>query len=684
MPESAPYPSDRTGPLRADNLRCELLAAPRGLDVDAPRFSWALTGGGNGAFQSACEIIVGDSAQDVAAGIGSHWQSGRIETDTQLHIAYAGKPLASDEVLYWTVRVWDGSGTASDFAEVQTLMTGLRRRDDWQADWIARYFVLPAGREAPSDNFYDNRWQARPADHMRREFIVGDRPVRAVLYITALGLYRAFINGTRIGDDVMAPGWTDYHQRVLYQSFDVTDLVQADRNALGVILGEGWYSGRVGHNQRRAGNHYGGRPVLFCQLNLHFADGTTATVTSDSGWKTAQGPICYSDFLVGENYDARRELPGWNRPFYDDSAWQPVEVFTPEPREPVLTPEKCPPAREMQRLACRRIGQSANGAWIYDTGQNIAGYVELSVSASPGDRFTLRHAERLDAEGELYTANLRHAVAIDHYVAKGAARETFTPHFTFHGFQYVELSLPDGIAPETVELTAIAIWTDLPETGGLETGSELVNQLISNIAWSQRDNFLSVPTDCPQRDERLGWSADAQVFWRTAGFGMDVSRFFRQMGRRHHGCAIARWRLHRYRTVAPAQSLSPDRPAGRTWLGRRAGDHRLAALFALCRQGATGWNLSSPQALAGAYRQCQSRFPARQRRLQQLRRLAECRAGLGPHHGGDRLLGACRGPHDPDRHKRSAKPRTGWPMPTWRRPFARRTTAPLSARTATF
>ncbi len=556
MLENARFPSDSTDSLRPVDLRCELLVEPRGLNTDKPRFSWALAGGGNDAVQSAYEIVVGANADDVAKGRGSHWQSGKIASNAQLHIPYAGVPLQSDEELFWSVRVWGGAGAVSDVAAPRTFMTGLLARGDWHADWIARYFVLPAGREAPSDNFYDNRWQARPADNVRREFATREAPVRATLYITALGLYQAFINGTRVGDDVMAPGWTDYHQRVIYQSFDVTELVDAGQNAIGVVLGEGWYSGRVGHNQRRAGNHYGGRPALFCQLNLHFADGSQARIVSDNDWKTAQGPICYSDFLVGELYDARLEMPGWNRAGFDDGTWQPVEVFAPEPREPVLTAEKCPPAREKRRLAGKRVGRSRNGGWIYDFGQNIAGYVELALTASQGDRVTLRHAEWRDAEGELYTDNLRHAVAIDHYVAKGSGRELFKPHFTFHGFQYAELTLPDGIDPDTVDVTAIAIWTDLPETGSFESGNPLVNQLISNIVWSQRDNFLSVPTDCPQRDERLGWSADAQVFWRTAGYAMDVSSFFAKW---HDDIVDAQLPDGAFTDIAPSRPLNPYR-----------------------------------------------------------------------------------------------------------------------------
>ncbi|KZM48480.1 alpha-L-rhamnosidase [Labrenzia sp. OB1] len=508
------------------DLRCELLAAPVGLNTETPRFGWALESGRNEDRQTAYEICVGDDADAVAQGCGNFWSSGKVASDAQLHIPYDGRPLTSDLTLHWSVRVWNRDDQPSAWAGPASLMTGLMQRGDWDAQWIARYFVLPAGREIPADTLYDNPWQARPADYLRREFSLRGPLIRATVYVTALGLYELYLNGKRVGDEVMAPGWTDYHQRVLYQSHDVTNLVRTGENAIGAILGEGWYSGRVGHNQRRAGNHYGGRPALFCQLHLTYRDGSVERILSDAAWRTSQGPVCYSDFLMGEHYDARLELDGWAEAGFDDAAWQPVEVFVPDPREPLLTAAKSQPVREVERFEGRYLHESGNGGHIFDFGQNFAGYVELNVRAQSGDTFTLRHAEILDGEGGLYTANLRHAVCTDHYTACGKPQETFKPRFTFHGFRYVELTLPDHVALDDIGLTGIAIQSDTPKTGALQTGNELVNKLIANIEWSQRGNFLSVPTDCPQRDERLGWSADAQVFWRTAGYNADVSAFY--------------------------------------------------------------------------------------------------------------------------------------------------------------
>lgn len=532
--------------LRPYDLRCEHLSTARGLNTPVPRFGWALEG--NSARQTAYRLVV-------SSGSEIFWDSGKVASSQSQLIVYGGKPLTADAVLDWTVEVWDEEDAASGKAPPGRIFTGLDA-DGWQAEWIARYFVLPAGREVPADNIYDNRWQARPADYLRRGFTAAERPVRATLYVTALGLYEAYINGQRVGDDVMAPGWTDYHRRVDYQVHDVTDLVDAGENVLGAIIGEGWYSGRVGHNQRRADNHYGGRPALLCQLHLHFADGRTEIVATDAHWQTRQGPICYSDFLMGEMYDARLELGDWNRAPGILPGWQPVEVFTPDPRAPQLDAARVQPAREVERLPGRFTHRAASGAAIFDLGQNIAGYVELTVTAGQGDRFTLRHGEILDGDAELYTANLRHAVATDIFIAAGKGRETFKPRFTFHGFRYVEVTLPDGIMPEDISLTGIAIQTDTPLTGEMTTGHQMVNQLLSNIFLSQRDNFLSVPTDCPQRDERYGWTADAQVFWKTAGYFMDTAAF------------LTKWMLDiedgqspdgAFPDVAPTKPLNPYR-----------------------------------------------------------------------------------------------------------------------------
>jgi alpha-L-rhamnosidase len=541
-------------------LRCEHLAHALGLNDRNPRLSWSLASAGpgtaRGASQSAWRVVVGSDRSAVAAGHGEAWDTGRVAGERPHAINYCGRPLRSDERLFWSVMVWDQNGEPSAFAEPAVIETGLLPAD-WRAGWIARYFVLPAGRDVPADNQYDNRWQARPADYFRREFTL-DRPiVRATAYVSALGLYHLHVNGRKIGDEVMAPGWTDYHQRVPYQVLDITGALVTGPNCVGAICGEGWYSGRVGHNQRRAGNHYGGRPALICQIHIHYADGSEIVIGTDEHWRTNQGPICYSDFLMGERFDARLIREGWDRVGHDDATWQPVERFTPEPRAPHLDAARCQPAREIARFPARRLHQVGPTKWIYDIGQNLAGYVEMEATAPHGAEFILRHGETLDEAGALYTTNLRHAVATDHFITAGKGSvERFKPHFTFHGFRYVELTLPGTVPPENVVLTGIAIQTDTPLSGTISTGHAMVNKLMSNIEWSQRGNFLSVPTDCPQRDERLGWSADAQVFWKTAGYGMDVAAFLEKW---MEDIADAQLPDGAYTDIAPSRPLNPYR-----------------------------------------------------------------------------------------------------------------------------
>ena len=505
--------------LQAHNLRVNALETPSGLNGESPRFSWSVSG--KAKRQEACRVVVSSNRHLAMNGTADIWDSGKREGDWP-GLVWDGAPPQPDCVFWWSVCLWDENGESAGFSEPAHFFTGLNS-EDWSAEWIARYFVLPAGREVPQSTRYDNRYQARPADYLRRALVLPEKPVRVRAYVSALGLYELSVNGKRIGDYVMAPGWTDYHQRAEYQSFDITDSFQEGENVIDAILGEGWYSGRIGHNQRRAGNHYGGRPAFLCQFSLEYADGRRETVVTDEHWQTTQGPILYSDFLAGEAYDARLEIAGWDKPGFDASNWQPVEIFTPDPAAPHLDAQRVQPAREVARFEGRFLHEK-NGARIYDFSQNLAGYAEMRVRAEAGTVFRLRFAERLTDDGALYLDNMRYAVNEDIYIAKGDSEETFKPRFTFRGFQYASLTIEGALSAEP-KLCAIAIQTDTPATGEIETGNALVNQLLSNIVWGQRGNFLSVPTDCPQRDERYGWTADAQVFWRTAGYNMDVEAF---------------------------------------------------------------------------------------------------------------------------------------------------------------
>lgn len=376
--------------------------------------------------------------------------------------------------------------------------------------------------EPPQDNDLSERTRhLRPAAFLRRSFELDARPAGARAYVTARGLYELRINGERVGDAELAPGWTDYHRRIPYQVYDIGHLVQAGPNAVGAVLGEGWWSGYIGFDSRRHAQHYGESPELIAQLVFDFQDGSRAVLGTDGSWRETDGPVRYSDLLMGEYVDARNELLGWDRPGYDDSSWSPVRVA--DTATDVLEAAGDEPVRVVEDLLPVAVDRRPDGTAVVDLGQNMVGRVRLTVrQAPPGQRIRLRFAEMLTEDGGVYLDNLRTAEATDVYIARGDEAETFEPRFALHGFRYVEVSgypgeLADG------DVLGRVLTNDVPWTGTFTSSDRLTNQLVSNIAWSQRGNFVAVPTDCPQRDERLGWMADAQIFLPTAMRQADVA-----------------------------------------------------------------------------------------------------------------------------------------------------------------
>lgn len=360
--------------------------------------------------------------------------------------------------------------------------------------------------------------------YFRKAFHLPAPVESAFLSVTAFGLCEIEINGVSVGDEVFAPGWTDYNKRVQYRVVDVSGLLQDGENVMGAILGDGWYCGHVAWQDRQI---YGRKPWLLAQLVAHLQDGSMWKISTDGSWKTASGPILESDFIMGEIYDARLEQDGWSRPGFDDAAW--LCAVTGNPRENCeLVPRSGPPVRricEIDAVDVRKFpdGERSKGL-IVDFGQNFSGRARIRVKAGAGTNIRLRFSEVLDSQGNLYTDNLRGARATDYFTCRGKGLETWEPKFTFHGFRYLEVI---GLAEDDdFEATGIVLHSDMPVTGSFRCSNPLLNRLQSNILWGQRSNFLEVPTDCPQRDERLGWTGDAQVFVRTAAFNMDVTGFF--------------------------------------------------------------------------------------------------------------------------------------------------------------
>ena len=404
------------------------------------------------------------------------------------------------------------------------------------ADWTTAR-IAPANWFAKS--FDDSKWQHAavvaklgadplgyprsvvPGACFRREFPVAKSVRRARVYSSALGNYQLFLNGKRIGDDILAPGWTDYHKRVVYQVYDVTKMLQPKANAIGAILGGGWYADTLGW--KRLLYDFGPPPVrLLAQLEIEYTDGTRDSLVTDGSWKTAASPILLSEIYDGEDYDATLEQREWNQPSFADAKWKAAAI-APTPST-ALVAQNFQPIRVEKTLVGKNLANPKPGVYVYDLGQNMVGWERLRVSGPKGTKIRLRFGEVLKPDGELYTDNLRTAAATDNYVLSGTGNEEFEPHFTFHGFRYIEITgYPGTPSPNAVE--GVVFHTDAPFSMKFTSGNSMVNQLWSNILWGQRGNFLSVPTDCPQRDERLGWMGDAQVFWRTASYNAELAAF---------------------------------------------------------------------------------------------------------------------------------------------------------------
>jgi alpha-L-rhamnosidase len=336
-----------------------------------------------------------------------------------------------------------------------------------------------------------------------------------------LGIFDVHCNGRRVSEDRFNPGWTDYTKRVYYRAYDVTRELRRGENALGAILADGWYSGYIGFGKRR--DHYGRKPRFRAILHVELVGGRTEDIVTDSKWRASTGPIREADFLMGETYDARKAMPGWDAPGFHDGGWQPVDRGA--ELNPVVQWHPGPPVRAFAELKPKSITEPKPGTYVLDLGQNFAGVIRLRVSGGPTEKITLRFAERLNPDGTIYITNLREARATDTYISDRSDAIDWEPRFTFHGFQYVEIT---GLSSRPTEdtITGIAVSSDTPVVGSFACSDPMLNQLFSNIYWTQRANFIDIPTDCPQRDERLGWTGDAQVYIETATMICDVQAFF--------------------------------------------------------------------------------------------------------------------------------------------------------------
>jgi alpha-L-rhamnosidase len=469
---------------RVTDLRAELRTDSTDVALPTPRLSWRTESTADGWLQARAEIELDGGA------------AATVEGRDSVLVAWPFEPLAPRTTHTVRVRVTGEDGETSDWSEPRELVAAFLAEGEWTAAMVG--LADPSG-------------PARPA-LLRTEFDVTGEVTRATLYATAHGAYQVEVNGHEVDDQILKPGWTPYQWRLIHETTDVTALLAEGRNAIGVTIAGAWYTERFGFRES-AKPFYGEQPAVALQLVLELADGASTTITTGPGWRaTGDGPITESGIYAGESYDARREQAGWSSAGFDDAGWSSVRVDD----EPYPTPEARtgPAVRAIEELAVQETLEATSGGTILDFGQNLVGHLRIRVRGAAGTEVVLRHAEVLE-HGDLGRRPLRAAEATDRYVLKGDGEEEWAPRFTFHGFRYAQL---DGleVAPEAV--TAVVVHSDMRRTGWFESSDPLLNRLHENVVWGMRGNFLYLPTDCPQRDERLGWTGDIQVFSPTASF----------------------------------------------------------------------------------------------------------------------------------------------------------------------
>jgi alpha-L-rhamnosidase len=478
---------------------------PVGIGTLHPRFSWKIDAQARNTVQTAFSAEVSTDGNFNKSSLV--WQTGKVNSGQSVLITYEGKPLVSSTKYFVRVKIWDNRGKESAWSTVSNFETGLLKTSDWVAKWI----------ELPGDT---NRYA--PSPHFRKEFSITKPVAAARVYITSHGFYELHLNGNKVGDQVLTPGWTSYGKRLQYQVYDITASLKQGSNAVGAVLGDGWYRSTLGWGNNWA--VYGKRLGLLLQIRVKFTDGTETVIVTDDSWKGFQdGAIRMSDIYNGETYDATKRLNGWSMPGYDQSKW--LKTQTSYYDNSLIIASEGAAVKKIEEITPVSIFRTPKGSLVADMGQNMVGWIRLKVKGPKGTVVTLRHAEVLDKYGEFYTTNLRSAKCRIDYTLAGSETETYEPRFTFMGFRYVEITgFPGELKPEN--LTGIVVHSDMKPTGTYTSSNKLINQLQHNIVWGMKGNFVDVPTDCPQRDERLGWTGDAQVFCRTAAFNMDVAAFF--------------------------------------------------------------------------------------------------------------------------------------------------------------
>ena len=576
------------------DLRCEYFLEPLGIDTSQPRLGWRLEATSDGMrdlSQSAYQILVATNAHSLDAGATDLWDSGKIESSEQLHVEYQGKPLSSGHRCLWKVRVWDQGGKPSMWSHVSSWEMGLLEPSDWLGGWLGDGESEPANRA----NYYADQ----PAPLLRCSFEVSKPVSRARLYASGLGYYELRLNGLKVSDHVLNPAWTNYRKRVPYTTHDVTSLLHHGPNLVGAMLGNGWYNplplemwGRINIREHLIVGH----PCLIAQLNIEYEDGTTQSVATDESWHTHPGPVLRNSVYLGEVYDARRELPEWDKPEFDASSWKPATTYTAEGLGD-LTAQSVPPIRVTATLHPQSVTEISPGVFIFDMGQNFAGWARLRVEGPRGTTVKMRMGELLYPDG---TLNPMTAVAgqikgsdpngtslggpgapllaeqFDSYTLKGDGLEIYTPRFTFHGFRYIELSGFPG-TPGLNAIEGLRLNTDVEPVGRFACSDETLNQIQEMVEWTLLSNLFSVQSDCPAR-EKFQYGGDIVATSEMASLNYNFASFY-----------------------AKTVSDHADAVQGDGWITETAPFVGISAANYVEDAGPIGWGLAHPLLVAQLY-----------------------------------------------------------------------------------
>jgi alpha-L-rhamnosidase len=468
------------GPKPPTNLRCEYLVNPMGIDIAEPRFFWTPEHTERGEVQTAYQVLV-STMPDVETG--DVWDSGKVRSSRTAQIDFSGIDLQSRKTYFWKVCYWDSQGKLSDYSTIALFETGFLDPEEWEAKWISNQ------------------------NQLRKEFELIGKVKRARAYVSGLGYYELRINGKKVGQNVLDPGWTTYDKRILYSTYDISGFLRPGNNTIGAILGTGWY----------------GSQTFILQIHLEMENGEEITLITDDTWKSKAGPVVSDSIYNGELYDARLETPGWDLPGFDDSGWENAELSI-SPKG-ILRSQMLPPIQIINTIIPRQIMNPKPGVYVYDMGQNFSGWAQLRVSGPRSTRVRMRFAELVYDNGMINRENLRKARAEDIYILKGGKEEIYEPRFTYHGFRYVELTGFPGV-PTLDTIRGRVVHTSVSQTGNFSCSNPLLNQLQKNIIWGQKTNLHSIPTDCSQRDERMGWLGDAHLTAEEAMMNFNMGAFY--------------------------------------------------------------------------------------------------------------------------------------------------------------